>query len=159
MVDKSRLINALKEVAEQAKAVMMAVMDSELGVNKKPSVNRNTLVEGKIFQNVNINVEGLELVQVLVNDYIQYIESGRKPGSFPPVSVIAKWAADKGITTDNRVVWAICQSIYKEGIAARPLIDVRGGFWEQVERDWDEWFKGVYDILFEDLDKQFNNTI
>ena len=159
MVDKSRLINALKEVAEQAKAVMMAVMDSELGVNKKPSVNRNTLVEGKIFQNVNINVEGLELVQVLVNDYIQYIESGRKPGSFPPVSVIAKWAADKGITTDNRVVWAICQSIYKEGIAARPLIDVRGGFWEQVERDWDEWFKGVYNILFEDLDKQFNNRV
>lgn len=157
MVDKRKLVEALKEVAEQAKAVMMAVMDSELGVNEK--VGRNTLVEGKIFQNINIGVDGLELVEVLVNDYIQYIESGRRPGSFPPVSVIAKWAAEKHITTDNRVVWAICQSIYKEGIAARPLIDVRGGFWERVERDWDEWFKGVYDVLFEELDKQFNKKV
>lgn len=159
MVDKRKLIEALKEVAEQAKGVMMSVFASDLGVNKKPRVNRNTLVEGKIFQEVNTNVDSLELVKILVNDYIQYIESGRKSGSFPPVDVIAKWAAEKGITTDNRIVWAICQSIYKEGIPARPLIDVRGGFWEQVERDWDEWFKGVYDILFEDLDKEFNKKI
>lgn len=157
MVDKRKILEALKEVAEEAKAVMMAVLSSELGVNKK--VGRNTLVEGKIFQQVNTNVEDITIVEILVNDYIQYIESGRQPGSFPPVSVIAKWAADKGITTDNRVVWAICQSIYKEGIPARPLIDVRGGFWEQVDRSWDEWSEKIFLILTEDLDNEFNKKV
>ena len=153
MVDKRKILEALKEVAEEAKAVMMAVLSSELGVNKK--VGRNTLVEGKIFQQVNTNVEDITIVEILVNDYIQYIESGRQPGSFPPVSVIAKWAADKGITTDNRVVWAICQSIYKEGIPARPLIDVQGGFWYEIDKAWDEWSEKIFSVLTEALDEEF----
>ena len=157
MVDTGKILEALKEVAEQAKAVMMAVMSSELGINKKVGVN--TLVDGHIFKDINVNVDGFELVEILVNDYIQYIESGRQPGSFPPVSVIAKWAAEKGITTDNRVVWAICQSIYKEGIPSRPLIDVRGGFWEQIDRSWDEWSEKIFSILTEDLDNEFNKKV
>lgn len=153
MVDTGKILEALKEVAEQAKAVMMVVMSSELGINKKVGVN--TLVDGHIFKDINVNVDGLELVEILVNDYIQYIESGRQPGSFPPVSVIAKWAAEKGITTDNRVVWAICQSIYKNGIPARPLIDVKGGFWEQIDDAWDDWSNNIFEVLTEALDEEF----
>ena len=154
-MDKQKIVDALKRVAEEAKAVMMAVMASDLGVNRKPSVNRNTLVEGRIFQEVNTNVDDIDVVNILVNDYIQYIESGRQPGSFPPVSVIAKWAAEKGITNDNRVVWAICHSIYKNGIPARPLIDVKDGFWEQIDRAWDEWADKIYAVLTESLDEEF----
>lgn len=152
-VDREKIIKALKVIAEEAKAVMMAVLDSDLGVNKK--VGRNTLVEGHIFQEVGCGVEDIDVVNVLVNDYIQYIESGRQPGSFPPVSVIAKWAAEKGITTDNKVVWAICQSIYKNGIPARPLIDVKGGFWEQIDRVWDEWAAKIFEAITEQLDEEF----
>lgn len=153
MIDKRKILDALKEVAEEAKAVMMAVLSSELGVNRK--VGRNTLVEGRIFQEVNTNVEDATLIEILVNDYIQYIESGRQPGSFPPVSVIAKWAADKHITNDNKVVWAICQSIYKNGIPARPLIDVKGGFWDEIDRAWNEWSEKIFAVLTEALDEEF----
>lgn len=157
-VDRQKIYNVIKAVGEEAKAVMMAAMASELGVNKKPRVNRNTIVEGKIFQEVGVEVEDLELVNILVNDYIQYIESGRRPGSFPPVSVIAKWAADKGITTDNNIVWAICQTIYKEGIAPRPIIDGNGGFWEQVDREWDNWSTTIFEAITEQLDNEFDNN-
>ena len=155
MINRQKIVNELKAIAEEAKAVMMAVLSSELGVNKK--VGRNTLVEGRIFQEVGCNVEDIEFVNILVNDYIQYIESGRQPGSFPPVSVIAKWAAEKHITNDNRVVWAICQSIYKNGIPARPLIDANGGFWEQVDRAWDEWSERIFNVITEALDEEFKN--
>lgn len=153
-MDRQKIIKALQEVAEEAKAVMMSVLSSELGVNKK--VGRNTLVEGRIFQEVGCSVDDIELVKILVNDYIQYIESGRKAGSFPPVDVIAKWAAEKGITTDNNVVWAICQSIYKNGIPARPLIDVSGGLWSQIDDAWGEWSDKIVGVITEDLDKEFN---
>lgn len=155
-VDRQRIYDAVKAIAEEAKAVMMSVLASELGVNKK--VGRNTLVEGRIFQEVGCNVEDIELVSILVNDYIQYIESGRRPGSFPPVSVIAKWAAEKGITTDNRVVWAICQNIYKEGIAPRPIIDASNGFWEQIDQEWDNWSSKIFEAITEQIDNEFDNN-
>lgn len=155
-VDRQRIYDAVKAIAEEAKAVMMSVLASELGVNKK--VGRNTLVEGRIFQEVGCNVEDIELVSILVNDYIKYIESGRKPGSFPPFNVIAKWAAEKGITTDNRVVWAICQNIYKEGIAPRPLIDARSGFWEQIDQEWDNWSSKIFEAITEEIDNEFDNN-
>ena len=155
-MDRQKIIKALQEVAEEAKAVMMSVLASDLGVNRNPRVNRNTLVEGRIFQEVGCSVDDIELVKILVNDYIQYIESGRKAGSFPPVDVIAKWAAEKGITTDNNVVWAICQSIYKNGIPARPLIDVSGGLWSQIDDAWGEWSDKIVGVITEDLDKEFN---
>jgi hypothetical protein len=155
-VDRQRIYDAVRAIAEEAKAVMMSVLASELGVNKK--VGRNTLVEGRIFQEVGCNVEDIELVSILVNDYIKYIESGRKSGSFPPFNVIAKWAAEKGITTDNRVVWAICQSIYKEGIAPRPLIDVKGGFWEQIDQEWDNWSSKIFEAITEEIDNEFDNN-
>ena len=156
-MDKARLLQDLHKyletIANEAKAILMSVMASEKGVNTKVGVN--TLVDGRIFQEIETDVEDVELVNLLVNDYIQYIESGRQPGSFPPVSVIAKWAAEKGITTDNRVVWAICQSIYKNGIPARPLIDVKGGFWEQIDDAWEDWSKNIFEVLTEALDEEF----
>ena len=155
-VDRQRIYDAVRAIAEEAKAVMMSVIASELGVNKK--VGRNTLVEGRIFQEVGCNVEDIELVSILVNDYIKYIESGRKPGSFPPVSVIAKWAAEKGITTDNSVVWAICQSIYRDGIAPRPIVDGKGGFWEQIDQEWDNWSSKIFEAITEQIDNEFDNN-
>ena len=156
-MNKTRMLNDLHKylevVAKEAKGILMSVMASEKGVNQK--VGRNTLVEGHIFQEVGCGVEDIDVVNVLVNDYIQYIESGRQPGSFPPVSVIAKWAAEKGITTDNKVVWAICQSIYKNGIPARPLIDAKDGFWEQIDRVWDEWAAKIFEAITEQLDEEF----
>ena len=156
-VDRQRLYEAVRAIAEEAKAVMMSVLASDLGVN--PKVGRNTLVEGHIFQEVGCETEDIELVNILVNDYIRYIESGRKSGSFPPVSVIAKWAAEKGITTDNRVVWAICQSIYRDGITPRPLIDANDGFWEQIDREWDNWSSKIFEAITEQLDEEFKNNL
>ena len=156
-VDRKKIFDALKTIAEEAKAVMMSVLASDLGVNRK--VNRNTLVEGRIFQEVGCKVEDIELVNILVNDYIKYIESGRKAGTYPPVNVIAEWAARKGITTDNNVVWAICKSIYKEGIAPRPLIDVKGGFWEQIDQEWKNWSEDIFEAITADLDEEFKNNL
>ena len=158
MIDKERIIQAMAEVGEQAKIVLQATFASELGVNKNPHVMTNTLKDSHIYEEINTSVDGFEFINILVNDYIKYIESGRKQGSLPPYEPILLWADDKGLPTDNETIEKIRWSIYWNGITARPLIDVGGGFWDLVMSQWDDWFKGIYDILYEELDKQFDNT-
>ena len=88
-MDKERLLNdmhnQLKVIAEEAKGIIMAVLSSDKGINKKVGVN--TLIDSNLFNDLNYSVEDFEVVNLLVNDYIDYIESGRKPGTYPPPNV------------------------------------------------------------------------
>ena len=158
-MDKERLLNdmhnQLKVIAEEAKGIIMAVLSSDKGINKKVGVN--TLIDSNLFNDLNYSVEDFEVVNLLVNDYIDYIESGRKPGTYPPPNVIAEWCQRKGLPSDNGTVYLICRSIYENGIPARPIFDGADGVWEQVDRIWEEWADMVFNTLTEQLDKYFSD--
>ena len=158
-MDKDRILqdlyNALDTIAKEAKAILMSVLASEKGVNTKVGVN--TLVDGRIFQEIDVNTEDLEVVNLLVNDYIQYIESGRKPGSYPPPNVIAEWCQRRGIPSDNSTVFLICRSIYENGIPARPIFDGDGGVWEEIEREWSVWSELIFNTIMQHLSEEFND--
>ena len=158
-MDKDRILqdlyNALDTIAKEAKAILMSVLASEKGVNTKVGVN--TLVDGRIFQEIDVNTEDLEVVNLLVNDYIQYIESGRKPGSYPPPNVIAEWCQRRGIPSDNSTVFLICRSIYENGIPARPIFDGNGGVWEEIEREWSVWSELIFNTIMQHLSEEFND--
>lgn len=109
-----------------------------------------------MFNDLNYSVEDFEVVNLLVNDYIDYIESGRKPGTYPPPNVIADWCQRKGLPSDNGTVYLICRSIYENGIPARPIFDGADGVWEQVDRIWEEWADMVFNTLTEQLDEYFS---
>lgn len=47
-------------------------------------------------------------------DYFNYVDEGRKPGSYPPIQDIAKWARIKGL--GKSAAFPIARSIYKFGI-------------------------------------------
>lgn len=158
-MDRERLLqdmhNQLKAIAEEAKAIIQAVLASDKGVNKKVGVN--TLIDSNLFNELGCDTEDFEVVSLLVNDYIDYIESGRAAGSFPPPHAIAEWCQRKGIPSDNGTVYVICRSIYENGIPARPIFDGADGVWEQVDRAWEEWADMVFSTLTEQLDEYFNN--
>lgn len=80
------------------------------------------LKDSNIIKNVQVQYTPNELT-LLLPEYSQYIESGRKPGSFPPYSVILKWVKRKKFTGDlNGIAYSICKAIQKRGIKPRPFI-------------------------------------
>lgn len=78
--------------------------------------------EGKVASGALINsidyrlVETAKLIQyqLISNDYLTYVDQGRKPGSYPPMRAIADWVRIKGISKD--AIFPIARSIFKFGI-------------------------------------------
>lgn len=53
-------------------------------------------------------------------EYGKWVESGRKPGKFPPVGAIKKWTKYKGIP--EKAAFPIAMKIYKFGIKPKPFM-------------------------------------
>lgn len=58
-------------------------------------------------------------IQILGNDYLQYVNDGRQAGSLPPIQAIKEWVQIKGIASGKEAenaAWAISKAIEREGI-------------------------------------------
>lgn len=146
-----KLYEELGLIAEQVKRCIQASMEKN-GVNDK--VNRNTLIDSHIYEDLDVHVEDKELIQILIHDYYQYIESGMEAGHWVDEEYLIPWMRDKGIPCDNGEVWYIQNSIYKYGISPRPFLD---DAWAMVDEYWDEWADGIFNILMEDIEDWFAN--
>lgn len=65
-------------------------------------------------------VAGKITIKISGEDYLLYVDEGRKPGSYPPISEISKWANLNGIP--KTAVFAIAKSIFKFGIKPTNVI-------------------------------------
>lgn len=146
-----KLHEALELIASQVKRCIQWSMEKN-GVNDK--VERNTLVDSHIYDDLDVSNEELELIDVLINDYYEYIESGMEKGHWVDEQYLIPWMVDKGIPCENGEVWYIQKSIYEFGISPRPFLD---DAWQQVEEYWDGWADGIFQILMEDIDDWFDN--
>lgn len=144
-----KLHEALGLLAEQAKRVIQASMEKN-GENDK--TNTNTLIDSHIYDDIDINVVDLDMVQVMVNDYYVYIEGGMEKGHWVDEQYLIPWMVDKGISTENNAVWFIQNSIYEYGISPRPFID---DAFKMLDEYFDEFADGVIQILLEDVDDWF----
>lgn len=134
--------------------VVRAVMSSDAGVNRK--VGYNTLTDSEIYNNIKINAtnDGDLVFDIMLNDYLKYIESGRRAGAkFPPVEPIVKWAKKHGIPTDNSTIFLIRRAISRDGINARPLMEY---VFIEIDKMWDSrWSNELFDKIMSDIDKFF----
>jgi hypothetical protein len=77
-------------------------------------------------------------------DYLTYVDQGRKRGSYPPIKNIARWASLKGLPQGTE--YAIANKIYKFGIKPTNILD-------KVER------KVLYGKAFDELESNITNNI
>jgi hypothetical protein len=63
---------------------------------------------------------GIIQYQLIANDYLQYVDEGRRPGSYPPMRAISDWVRVKGISKD--AIFPIMRSIYTFGIEPTNVI-------------------------------------
>ena len=142
-------------VMEFTKDIMMlvqAVMEGQELVNHK--VGRNTIIGSDIYKNLQVKAtnDGDLVFDILLNDYLTFIESGRRKGAkFPPVEPIVKWARKRGIPTDNSTIFLIRRAISRDGIAPRPFMDK---VFEDIDYAWD---KGWADELFDEIMRMIND--
>lgn len=137
--------SALELFASNCKLACRIVMEGSRGINDK--VNKNTLIGSNLYNQIDASVEDIDFIRLLLNDYIVYVEGGRRPGKFPPKDVIIAWAARKGLPTDNRTIYLICRSIYLKGISPRPLFEGTGGIWEEIDDAFDTFADDLFDIF------------
>lgn len=134
--------------------IVRAVMSSDAGINRK--VMRNTLTDSDIYREINVVAthDGDLVFDLMLNNYLKYIESGRRSGAkMPPVKPIEDWARKHGIPTDNSTIWAIRKAISRDGIASRPIMDY---VFIELDKMWDaRWADEVFNKITEELDKYF----
>ena len=142
-----------KLVMEFSKDIMdlvRVVMESNLLDNHK--VGRNTIIGSDIYKTLQVKStnDGDLIFDIILNDYLTFIESGRRKGAkFPPVEPIVRWARSRGIPTDNSTIYLIRRAISRDGIAPRPFMTT---VMEQIDLNMENW----YDKLFEEIIKLIN---
>lgn len=134
--------------------IIRAVMKSDVGIN--PKIGSNTLADSNLIKSIEVIAtdDGDLVFDVMANDYIQYIESGRRKGAkLPPPEPIIKWAKRHGIPSDNSTIWAIRKAISRDGIKPRPIFE---HVIEEIDRKWDnEWSDALFDAITKIIDEFF----
>ena len=177
IIDKDLLMmnigDFLTEIAEKCKELSLAVMASRKGWNDKPKANKNTLIGSDLYNDLEVTTDGESFIDILVNDYIDYIQGGMKPGHWLSDKVteehIIPWMVKHNIPTDNKTVRAIQASIYYKGIRPRPIFEISPyGEWTEsvdghnglvldlIDGYWESWSDELFGIITEQLDNYFN---
>ena len=129
------------------------IMASNIMVNKK---GINTIApDSKIFKEMEAKASGNIVIELLLNDYVKYIESGRKKGSkLPPIEAIRNWAKNKLGKEDNLTIYKIRSAIVRDGIKPRPFMYK---VLETIDKKWDgEWSSELFQELTKIIDEFFN---
>jgi hypothetical protein len=99
--------------------------------------------------------DGTNELTLYVNDYIKFIESGRRPKSKKiPISVLAKWSKKKGIGLSNSELFAVQNSIFVKGIVGKKNINKK--ITEQFNNSFERYYKAIVE---DDIEKQIDNLI
>lgn len=148
-----------KLIMEFSKDVMLlvqAVMESDAMINNK--VGRNTIApDSAIYKTLSVKAtnDGDLVFDILLNDYLTFIESGRKKGAkLPPVEPIVRWARSRGIPTDNSTIYLIRRAISRDGIKPRPFMDK---VFADIEDVWDNaWADELFEEIIKEVTDFFN---
>lgn len=142
------------EFSKEIMDIVRVVMESNLLDNHK--VGRNTIIGSDIYKNLQVisKNDGDLVFDILLNDYLTYIESGRRKGAkMPPVEPIVRWARSRGIPTDNSTIFLIRRAISRDGIQPRPFMAT---VMEQIDLDMPNWYDKIFDEIMSLINDFFN---
>ena len=147
-----------KQLSREIMYVWRELMDSDYAVNKRGSRRSGGRVTLEFtYLDVQAKIEENDFTfNLFYNDYLEYIESGRKPKARKvPIMAIISWMKRNFISDDVRVAYAIRQSIYQLGIPPRPLLQPFGNMLDK--RFEEKLYDYIFNTITEQLDLFFNN--
>lgn len=116
------------------------------------------VASGSLVNSINYRLqdtaEGVRVI-LLANDYLKYVDEGRRPGTYPPIRAIQRWVAIKGIKPE--AAWAIRQNIFKFGIKPTRVI-AKTRFTLETNRTYSQKYeKIIVDTLTKNIEKDWLN--
>ncbi len=118
----------------------------------------NNLKDSALDRDVQVSVKQVAdsiIIETLFDNYVDYIEQGRKPmsGKQPPIDAVRDWALSRNIPADNDTLFLISRAIWRDGIEARPILSTLE---EEIEKAFDErWADQLFEAITDELTKYF----
>lgn len=130
------------------------VLASDVGINRKPMASKNTLKYSRLAQTAQIQTD-IPFFHLILNDYIDDIENGRRPKSqLVPIESLRDWARRKGIPSDNKTLEIIQYAIWRDGIQGRPVMKT---FFNMLDKEWNSTYsKQLFEAILHNLTQYFN---
>lgn len=78
---------------------------------------------GRLIRSIDYRlVEDAEIIkmEIVSQPYLEWVDKGRQPGSYPPIRPLIEWVKIKGIP--ESAAWGVRQNIYKFGIKPTNII-------------------------------------
>lgn len=164
------VMDIVNGIAQECKMLSLSLMSN--AINDK--TGEASLVDSNIYKGLEVDVGagGDEvMINILVADYIDYIQGGRAPNKHFPwsiaISVLPEWASRRGIPTDNSTIYFIWKSIIEKGIKPRPIFTIPDGLWTTPSNDevlfnmvddyWDDWANEIFDAAISQIVDWFNS--
>lgn len=149
------LDKVIKAIANDILSIARMILESNNLINEK--VGRNTIApDSELYKTLQVKAtnDGDIVFDLMLNDYLVFIESGRRAGAkFPPVEPIVRWARKRGIPTDNSTIYLIRRAISRDGIKPRPFMSY---IFEELDERWDDnWADRIFDKIMEQIDNFF----
>jgi hypothetical protein len=149
------LDKVIKAIANDILSIARMILESNNLINEK--VGRNTIApDSELYKTLQVKAtnDGDIVFDLMLNDYLVFIESGRRAGAkFPPVEPIVRWARKRGIPTDNSTIYLIRRAISRDGIKPRPFMAY---IFEELDERWDDnWADSIFDKIMEQIDNFF----
>lgn len=118
------------------------------------------VASGGLINSLKIDVEKTDdgaIISLAGNDYITFIEKGRKRGKYAPLKPLEKWVRAKGLATEQKkvtsIAFAINNKIKREGIKPRPILE------NTFNNNLPMYDKIVSDALDKDLNKYLEQKL
>ena len=149
------LDKVIKVIANDILEIARMILESNNLINEK--VGKNTIApDSDLYKTLQVKAtnDGDVVFDLMLNDYLVFIESGRRAGAkFPPVEPIVRWAKKRGIPTDNNTIYLIRRAISRDGIQPRPFMAY---IFEEMDDRWDSnWADSIFDKIMEQIDNFF----
>lgn len=145
----------VKSIANDILEIARMILESNNLINEK--VGKNTIApDSDPYKTLQVKAtnDGDVVFDLMLNDYLVFIESGRRAGAkFPPVEPIVRWAKKRGIPTDNNTIYLIRRAISRDGIQPRPFMAYI--FEEMDDRCDSNWADSIFDKIMEEIDNFF----
>jgi hypothetical protein len=114
------------------------------------------VASGSLVNSINYRLQdtanGINLI-LLANDYLKWVDRGRKPGTYPPIQAIQRWVAIKGIP--KQAAWAIRTNIFKFGIKPTRVI-AKTRFELETNRKYAQKYeRAIVDTLTKNIEKDW----
>ncbi len=146
----------IENIANDVLTLAKTIVGEELSANK--SSNKGILKNSALQNDIQVKVvemQGQVVIETMFNNYLNYIEQGRKPrsGKQPPIDALREWALSRGIPTDNSTLFLIGRAIWRDGLQARPILATLE---EKIEEQFeDQWADLLFESITDELNKYF----